>query len=48
MSQAYQSSSMTFQYLQVYAITGLVFAVIAVPSTWTSVWVERRLARGFA
>lgn len=48
MSNAYQSSSITFQYLQVYAITGLVFAVIAVPSTWTSVWVEQRLAKGFA
>jgi polar amino acid transport system permease protein len=48
MSQAYQSSSISFQYLQVYAITGLVFAAIAVPSTWTSVWVERRLSKGFA
>ncbi|MBB6405162.1 amino acid ABC transporter permease [Arthrobacter sp. AZCC_0090] len=48
MSNAYQSSSITFQYLQIYAITGLVFAAIAVPSTWTSVWVEHRLAKGFA
>ncbi|MGW9111773.1 amino acid ABC transporter permease [Microbacterium sp. NPDC055683] len=46
MSQAYQVSTITFEYLAVYAITGLVFAAIAVPATWLSVAVERRLARG--
>ncbi|KJL42122.1 MULTISPECIES: amino acid ABC transporter permease [Microbacterium] len=48
MSQAYQISAVTFQYLQVYAITGLIYVIIAVPSTWASVYVEHRLARGQA
>ncbi|KAB1657816.1 amino acid ABC transporter permease [Pseudoclavibacter chungangensis] len=47
MSQAYQVSTTTFQYLAVYALAGLVFAAIAVPATWLSVGVERRLSRGF-
>ncbi|WP_142141034.1 amino acid ABC transporter permease [Acidovorax sp. SLBN-42] len=46
MSQAYQVSTITFQYLAVYTITGLIYAAIAVPATWLSVWVEHRLARG--
>jgi polar amino acid transport system permease protein len=46
MSQAYQVSTITFQYLQVYLITGLIFVAIAVPATWLSMLVERRLARG--
>jgi polar amino acid transport system permease protein len=46
MSQAYQVSTITFQYLAVYTITGLIYAAIAVPSTWLSVWVEHRMARG--
>ncbi|TPW74237.1 amino acid ABC transporter permease [Schumannella soli] len=48
MSQAYQVGNLTFQYLGVYAITGLIYAAIAVPATWLSVWVEHRLARGAA
>jgi len=48
MSQAYQISAVTFQYLGVYAITGLIYVVIAVPSTWASVYVEHRLSRGQA
>ncbi|MGO2751102.1 MAG: amino acid ABC transporter permease [Pseudoclavibacter sp.] len=46
MSQAYSVSNTTFQYLTVYAITGLIYAAIAVPATWCSVLVERRLNRG--
>ena len=46
MSQAYQISTITFEYLAVYGVTGLIFAAIAVPATWLSVAVERRLARG--
>ncbi|MCD2443098.1 amino acid ABC transporter permease [Agromyces sp. SYSU K20354] len=46
MSQAYQVATITFQYLAVYTVTGLVYAAIAVPATWFSVWVEHRLARG--
>jgi len=48
MSQAYQVSSLTFAYLTVYVVTGVIYAVIAVPATWVSVWVEHRLARGHA
>lgn len=48
MSQAYQTSSITFQYLSVYALTGAIYIVIAVPATWLSVYVEHRLARGHA
>lgn len=39
-------STITFEYLAVYGVTGLIFAAIAVPATWLSVAVERRLARG--
>jgi polar amino acid transport system permease protein len=46
MSQAYQISNITFEYLTVYAVTGLIYAAIAVPATWLSVAVEHRLARG--
>ena len=45
MSQAYQISNITFEYLTVYAVTGLIYAAIAVPATWLSVGVERRLSR---
>ncbi|MCW3492572.1 amino acid ABC transporter permease [Microbacterium sp. SSM24] len=47
MSQAYQIANITFEYLTVYAITGLIYAAIAVPATWISVGVERRLSRGY-
>ncbi len=46
MAESYKASSITFEYLEVYAVTGLVYAAIAVPATWLSVLVERRLARG--
>lgn len=48
MSQSYQVSNTTFEYLQTYAFTGLIYIVIAVPATWLSILVERRLARGHA
>lgn len=48
MSEAYQASSISFQYLEVYAVTGAVYAVVAVPATWASMWVEKRLARGIS
>lgn len=48
MSQAYQVSTITFDYLAVYGVTGLIFAAIAVPATWLSVGVEKRLSRGAA
>ncbi|MBP1326834.1 polar amino acid transport system permease protein [Leucobacter exalbidus] len=46
MSQAYQVSTITFEYLAVYGITGLIYAAIAVPATWLSVLVERKLSQG--
>jgi polar amino acid transport system permease protein len=46
MSQSYQVSTITFEYLKVYAVTGLIYVAIAVPATWLSILVERRLARG--
>ena len=46
MGASYRAAAVTFEYLQVYAITGLIYAVLAVPATWLSVMVERRLARG--
>ncbi|GAA3649780.1 amino acid ABC transporter permease [Microbacterium marinilacus] len=48
MGESYRAAAVTFEYLQVYAITGLIYAVISVPATWLSVMVERRLARGHA
>lgn len=48
MGEAYRASAITFDYLGVYAITGLIYAAISVPATWLSVMVERRLARGHA
>ncbi|KJL41634.1 amino acid ABC transporter permease [Microbacterium trichothecenolyticum] len=48
MSQAYQISNITFEYLAVYSVTGLIYAAIAVPATWLSVGVERRLSRAHA
>jgi polar amino acid transport system permease protein len=48
MSEAYQISSITFQYLAVYTLTGAIYVAIAVPATWLSVYAEHRLARGYA
>lgn len=48
MSEAYQVSSITFQYLAVYTLTGAIYIMIAVPATWLSVYAEHRLARGYA
>ncbi|MGO1545191.1 MAG: amino acid ABC transporter permease [Gulosibacter sp.] len=47
MSQAYQVSTISFRYLEVYGFTALLYACIAVPTTWLSVWMEKRLNRGF-
>lgn len=46
MSQSYEVAAITFDYLTVYAVTGLIYAAVAVPATWLSVGVERRLSRG--
>jgi polar amino acid transport system permease protein len=48
MSASYQVSNTTFEYLNTYVITGLIYVAIAVPATWLSMLVEHRLARGHA
>lgn len=48
MSQGYQITMVTFEYMRTYALTGLVYALIAVPAIWLSRGVERRLMRGSA
>ncbi|WP_159502298.1 amino acid ABC transporter permease [Microbacterium sp. 18062] len=48
MSQAYQVSSITFEYLAVFTLAGAIYIVIAVPATWLSVYAEHRLSRGYA
>ncbi|MFV0435191.1 MAG: amino acid ABC transporter permease [Leucobacter sp.] len=48
MSQGYQVSMITFDYLGTYALTGLIYAVIALPVIWLVSYSERRMARGAA
>lgn len=48
MGAAYQAANTSFRYLEVYAVTGLIYAAIAVPATWLSVLVERRLSKGYS
>lgn len=48
MKQAYSIGAENFQYLQTFMLAGLVYAVISVPATWISVWLERRVSRGYA
>lgn len=48
MKQAYSIGAENFQYLQTFVLAGLVYAVISVPATWISVWLERRVSRGYA
>lgn len=43
MKQAYQLGSQNFQYLQVFVLAGLVYAVVSVPATWVTVFFEKRL-----
>ena len=47
MKSAYSLGSQSFQYLRVFTLAGLLYAAITVPSTWLTVYFERRLARGF-
>lgn len=48
MKEAYTLGSQSFQYLRVFVLTGLVYAVIAVPATWITVYFERRLSKSYA
>ena len=47
MKSAYSLGSESFEYLRVFTLAGLLYAVVTVPATWLTVYFERRLARGF-
>jgi polar amino acid transport system permease protein len=48
MSAAYQVGNATFQYLTVFLFAGLIYAAVSVPTTWATVWIERRMNRNYA
>lgn len=48
MKQAYTIGSQNFQYLQVFLLAGVIYAVISIPATWITVVFERRLDRAHA
>ncbi|KAB1659189.1 MULTISPECIES: amino acid ABC transporter permease [unclassified Pseudoclavibacter] len=48
MSAAYQVGNATFEYLKVFLIAGAIYAVISMPVTWLSVFVERRMNRNYS
>lgn len=45
MSQAYTHAAMSFKYMPLFVLAGLIYASISIPATWLSVLVEKRLAR---
>ncbi len=45
MKTAYNIGSETFNYLQVFILAGLMYAVISMPATWITVYFEKRMAR---
>jgi polar amino acid transport system permease protein len=45
MKSAYNIGSQDFNYLQIFALAGLCYAVISMPATWATVFFEKRLAR---
>ena len=45
MSQAYTNATMSFKYMTLFVLAGLIYASISIPATWLSVLVEKRLAR---
>ncbi|AFR31359.1 amino acid ABC transporter permease [Arthrobacter sp. Rue61a] len=48
MKTAYNIGSENFNYLQVFALAGLVYAAISMPATWITVFFEKRLGRRYA
>lgn len=48
MKQAYTLGAQDFQYLRVFLLAGLMYAVISVPATWITVVFERRLQKSYA
>jgi polar amino acid transport system permease protein len=45
MKTAYNIGSEDFNYLQIFTLAGLCYAVISVPATWITVFFEKRMAR---
>lgn len=45
MNNAYEAASTDFQYLSIFALVGVMFAVITIPASWATGRVERRLSR---
>lgn len=45
MKTAYNIGSEDFNYLQIFALAGLCYAVISMPATWITVFFEKRMAR---
>ncbi|MBW3088025.1 amino acid ABC transporter permease [Bifidobacterium sp. 82T24] len=47
MKEAYTYGSTTFQYLRVFVLAGLCYAVVTLPASWITRWLERRLALSY-
>jgi polar amino acid transport system permease protein len=47
MQQAYTVGAENFQYLNTFALAGVIYAVISMPATWIAVYFERRIARKY-
>lgn len=45
MKSAYTIGSQDFNYLQIFTLAGLCYAVISMPATWITVFFEKRMAR---
>src|SRR5699024_11203494 len=45
MSQAYTNATMSFKYMTLFVLAGLIYASISIPATWLSVLVEKRMSR---
>jgi polar amino acid transport system permease protein len=45
MKTAYNIGSQDFNYLQIFTLAGLCYAVISMPATWITVFFEKRMAR---
>lgn len=48
MKASYTLGSQNFQYMKVFVLAGLLYAVISMPATWITVFFERRLTRKYA
>jgi polar amino acid transport system permease protein len=45
MKSAYNIGSQDFNYLQIFTLAGLCYAMISMPATWITVYFEKRMAR---